>query len=106
MNRAKPKEKSHWTFLTNHAHILLCLTKNPNLRTKDLAELVGITERAVQRIIAELTEDGCIDRKRVGRSNTYTIHTEHHLKHPIEAHRTIADLIALLLEYDEEQKGS
>jgi len=93
------KNESSWTFLTNHAHVLLCLSKSSSIRIRDVAKEVGITERAVQRIIAELTDFGYIDRVRDGRRNVYKIHEEKHLKHPIESHRKIADLINLI--YDE-----
>ncbi len=90
------KNESRWTFLTNHAHVLLCLAKSSSMRIREIAIEVGITERAVQRIVAELTEGGYIDRKREGRCNIYKIHTEKSLKHPIESHCDIADLIQLI----------
>ena len=58
---------SSWTFLTNHAHVLLLLDKDPDLRLRDLAAAVGITERAAQRIVSELIEGGYLTRQRVGR---------------------------------------
>lgn len=88
--------KLKWTFLTNHAHVLLCLAKNNSLLIKDIAKQVGITERAVQRIIADLVEDEYIEIEREGRSNTYKIHKEKHLKHPVESHRQIKDLLTLI----------
>ena len=91
------KEKdSKWTFLTNHAHVLLCLAKYPDLRMRDLAIEVGITERAVQRIIAELAEEGYLDVERDGRCNIYTTHQDKPLRHPIESHRQVADLLQLI----------
>ena len=89
---------SSWTFLTNHAHILLCLAKSSSMRTRDLAEEVGITERAVQRIIAELVEEEYIVKFKDGRRNLYKIREEKCLKHPIESHRQIKDLIKLIFE--------
>lgn len=88
-------EALRWTYLTNHTHVLICLAHEPELRLRDVAERVGITERAVQRIVAELEEGGAITRVRDGRRNRYEVHPEAPLRHPIEAHRTIADLIAL-----------
>lgn len=90
------RESSHWTFLTNHAHVLLCIAKNPEFRLRDIAEEVGITERAVHRIVTDLTEAGFIDVTRDGRCNAYMMHPEKKLRHPIEAHRQVADLIRLI----------
>ncbi len=87
--------ETRWTYLTNHSHVLICLSQEPELRLRDVADRVGITERAVQRIVAELEEAGAITRERDGRRNRYVVHSEACLRHPIEAHRTIADLIAL-----------
>ncbi len=86
---------AHWTFLTNHAHVLLCLAGDPTLRRRDLAERVGITERAVGSILAELEAAGVIAVKRTGRRNTYRVHGRVRLRHPVEAHRTVGDLINL-----------
>ena len=85
-----------WTFLTNHAHVLLCLARDPTMRMRDIAVAVGITERAVQRIIAELERAGYIERGRKGTRNTYHIHGAIPLRHPIEQHRRIRDLIRLV----------
>ncbi|MCF7853574.1 MAG: winged helix-turn-helix domain-containing protein [Candidatus Pacebacteria bacterium] len=89
---------STWTFLTNHAHVLLCLVNNPAMVMRDIAQEVGITERAVQRIVADLRQEKYVTPHREGRRNTYEINTEKHLKHPIEEHRRIADLIKLIFE--------
>ena len=93
-----PKSKSTWTFLTNHSHVLLCLVKNPSIKMREIADKVGITERAVQGIIADLRNEGYIDREKKGRRNTYQINKKQHLKHPIEEHRTLADLILLIYD--------
>lgn len=87
-----------WTFLTNHSHVLILLSQNPAMILRDVSLRVGITERAVQRIIAELEESGALERERVGRQNHYRINTELPLRHPIEAHRTIGDLLNLIDE--------
>lgn len=84
-----------WTFLTNHAHVLLCLSAAPGSRMRDVAELVGITERAVQHIVRDLVDAGVLERLREGRRNRYTLHPDVPLRHPIEAHRSVADLVAL-----------
>ena len=85
-----------WTFLTNHAHVLMRLAADPNERMRDIADDVGITERAVQRIIAELEADGYLERVRNGRRNEYKIHKDMPLRHPIESHRKINDIIQLI----------
>ena len=87
---------SSWTFLTNHAHVLMCLAKNPSARIRDLAMEVGITERAVQRIIVELEEDGYLDHIRDGRRNVYQVFSRRPLRHCIEQHRQVHDLIQLI----------
>ena len=84
-----------WTYLTNHTHVLICLAQDSEMRLRDVAEKVGITERAVQRIVAELEEAGALTRVRDGRRNHYEVHSDAQLRHPIEAHRTIRELIAL-----------
>lgn len=85
-----------WTFLTNHGHVLLCLVENPEARMREVALRVGITERAVQRIIAELEEAGYISRQREGRANNYVVHKDRFLRHPVEGHCTIADLVRMV----------
>jgi len=85
-----------WTFLTNHSHVLLCLAEDSAMRMRDIAQEVGITERAVQRIISDLVVDGYIERVREGRRNTYKINTDLHLRHPIEHDTTIKELIDLI----------
>ena len=91
-------EAAPWTFLTNHAHVLICLALNPETRIQDVAERVGITYRAVQRILDELEDAGYITRMRKkedARSNEYRINARLSLRHPIERHRTVAALLAL-----------
>lgn len=90
-----------WTFLTNHAHVLFCLAKDPEIRLRDVADRVGITERAVQRIVTELETAGFITRQRNGRRNRYTVHQQNPLRHPIESHRSVADLLTLILHSGE-----
>ena len=85
-----------WTFLSNHAHVLLCLAEDPAMRMRAVALRVGITERAVQRIVTELVEAGYLERIREGRANRYRIDPARPLRHPVEAHRRIADLIAMV----------
>ncbi|QDT32963.1 helix-turn-helix transcriptional regulator [Thalassoglobus polymorphus] len=82
-----------WTFLTNHSHVLIVLASNPSMTLREVAVLVGITERAVQRIVVDLEEGGFIEREKVGRRNQYRTLTDLALRHPIESHCTIGDLI-------------
>ena len=96
--RSPAKDGGGWTFLSNHAHVLLLLAKEPEIRLRDVAERVGITERAVQRIVADLEHGRYIERVRTGRRNRYKVHPEMPLRHPIEAHRKIASLIHLVVE--------
>ena len=90
------KVTTSWTFLTNHAHVLMCLEKNPSERIRDLAVEVGITERAVQRIIVDLEVDGFLNHIRDGRRNIYKVFTHKPLRHDIEKHRQVHDLINLI----------
>lgn len=94
-----PEPESHrWTFLTNHAHVLTVLDRHPEIVLREVALQVGITERAVQRIIHDLEEAGCITREKVGRQNRYQVVRDEPLRHPIEAHRSIGDLLDLTAE--------
>lgn len=85
-----------WTFLTNHSHVLLCIAANPDILTRDIADLVGITERSAQRIIAELEEAGYLSHKRVGRRNHYEVYPDRPLRHPLESHLEIDALLDVL----------
>ncbi len=89
---------STWTYLTNHSHVLICLSEEPTSRLRDVAERVGITERAVQMIVGDLEAAGVLSHERVGRRNVYSIHPEHHLRHPVEGHRKVSDLLAMVDE--------
>jgi DNA-binding Lrp family transcriptional regulator len=85
-----------WTFLTNHAHVLLCVAQDAGVRLREVAARVGITERAAQRIVADLERDGYLERSRIGRRNHYRVHHELRLPHPIEEHLSVGALIELL----------
>lgn len=89
---------SHWTFLTNHTHVLICLAKDSSLRVRDIAERVGITERAVLRIIEDLVESGALVRTRDGRRNVYEVNLEIPLRHPVELGYRVIDLIAPIIK--------
>lgn len=88
-------ESAGWHFLTNHAHVLLCISEDPDITVRELAQNIGITERAVMRIIGELDDAGVIDRTREGRRNHYTIDEDRALRHPVESHCSVGDLIKM-----------
>lgn len=85
-----------WTFLTNHSHVLLCIAEDPDVLLREVAERVGITERATQRIVAELEADGYLSHVRVGRRNRYEVHPDLPLRHPLEDHLEIGALLRVL----------
>jgi DNA-binding MarR family transcriptional regulator len=85
-----------WGFLTNHAHVLLCVARDPQSRARDIAEEVGITERATQRILADLIAEGYVIRTKVGRRNHYKIDARGNLRHPILRDLSIEPLIEAL----------
>lgn len=88
--------ESVWTFLTNHTHVLLCLSRDPSMRMRDVAREVGITERAVQRIVAELRAAGYLVGERDGRRVEYTIQRDKHLRHPLESTCRIGEVLDVL----------
>ncbi|MDZ4729970.1 MAG: Lrp/AsnC family transcriptional regulator [Xanthomonadales bacterium] len=88
---------SEWTFLSNYAHVLLCLAENPRARLRDVADRVGITERTTMRLITQLDQAGILKRVKNGRCNEYVIDTSEHLRHPIEAHCTVGQLLRMNL---------
>jgi predicted transcriptional regulator len=85
-----------WSFLTNHAQVLLCIAHDPGIRLRDIGEAVGITERAAHRIVVELVDAGYISRKRNGRRVQYTIQSHLPLPDPLAREQKIGDLIAVL----------
>jgi hypothetical protein len=91
-NEPKGKDRS-WTFLTNHSHVLICIHEDSSIRTRDVAARVGITERAVHRIISELSSAGYLSRTRVGRRNRYRVCADQPLRHPVEAHCLLSSLL-------------
>ena len=93
-------EHRSWTFLTNHTQVLLCLTRDRSMRLRDVADSIGITERAVQRIVAELVETGYLERSRVGRRNHYRVNRDHAMRHVAQVGHQIGGLLDLL-ESDE-----
>ena len=85
-----------WRFLSNHTQVLLCLSRDPNARFRDIGQSVGITERAAQRIVADLIESGYVESKRVGRRNHYRIRTDIAMRHPAQDGHEIGQLLKLL----------
>ncbi len=97
---------SSWTFLTNHAHVLLCIRRDAEIRLRDVATVVGITERAAQKIVADLAEAGYVQVERVGRRNRYTIESRRPLRHALERNHNIGDLLDLLESTTPSRKGA
>ena len=87
-------EPTAWSFLTNHARVLICIAQDPGIRLREIGETVGITERASHRIVAELAEAGYVTRRRVGRRNYYTVRAE--LPLPDARDRRVGDLLGIL----------
>lgn len=85
-----------WTFLSNHSHVLICLARNPQSVLRDVAMKVGITERAVQRIVADLEEAGYVKRHKEGRRNTYSLNLKKPLRHPVEENCTVGELVEMI----------
>ena len=85
-----------WTFLTNHSHVLIAISRDPELRQRDIGQLVGITEGAVQRILHELEDAGYVRRERVGRRNRYHVDGDRPLRHPLERDRTVEQVLRII----------
>ena len=91
------RDQDHtWRFVSNHAHVLECISTDPTTRLRDIAVSVGITERTASQIVKDLEEAGYLTKVRDGRRNVYEIHGELPLRHPRHRHRTVGDLIAFL----------
>lgn len=89
-------ERPGWTFLTNHAQVLTCIADQPDIRGRDIAARVGITERAAQAIVADLVEEGYVTRTRVGRRNHYEVNADAPLRHPLQRDHTVGELLVTL----------
>lgn len=96
--KPSPTNEPTWTFLSNHAHVLICLARQPDVRLSEVADLVGIQERTVHRIIHELSDAGYVTVSKVGRTNVYEIDLDHPLRHPLEADHEIREIIFPLLK--------
>ncbi len=95
----EPENKARtgtWAFLTNHAAVLLCIARDPEVRARDIAEQIGITERAAQRILADLIADGYVIRRKVGRRNQYRINARGRLRHSVFRDLSIGPLLEVL----------
>jgi len=89
-------DEASWTFLTNHAHVMLCISRDGDARLRDIAMLVGITERAVQKIVTDLVANDYLTVERVGRRNRYRIQLRKPLRHPLERNHRIGELLEVL----------
>jgi DNA-binding MarR family transcriptional regulator len=89
-------ESASWSFLTNHARVLICIAHDPGVRLREIGETVGITERAAHRIVGELVEAGYVTRRRVGRRNRYTVRAELPVPDQLARDRRVGDLLAIL----------
>ena len=90
---SSPDQTHTWTFLSNHAQALLCIARDPEVRIRDIAQVVGITERATQRIVAELIAAGYVDRERIGRRNHYRLNSDVKMRHAAQAELRISELL-------------
>jgi DNA-binding MarR family transcriptional regulator len=94
-------ESNRWHFLTNHAQVLLCIQNNKEVRMRDVADTVGVTERAAQRITNDLVEAGYVTRERIGRRNRYRVNRKARMRHPAQREHPIGELLALLSSVEE-----
>jgi hypothetical protein len=107
MSPTQPQSTARrWDFLTNHAHVLVCVARDPAARLRDIAEAVGITERAAHRIVSELVEGGYLKRERQGRRNQYTVEAKSPLRHPLTAEHEVGELLGLLLKGQPDAPGA
>src|SRR5215204_1833318 len=98
LNQGSQASASGWDFLTNHAHVLVCVAHDSGIRLRDIAIAVGITERAAHRILSELVEEGYVLRERQGRRNRYQVKPERPLRHPLFQEREVGELLKVLSE--------
>ena len=96
MSDVSSQDGRPWRFVTNHTQVLLCIARDPDVRTRDIAEMVGITERAAQRIVADLAEAGFVTIERVGRRNRYEVNREAAMRHQAQHGHEIGELLDLL----------
>lgn len=87
--------ENNWTFLSNHGHVLVHLSRNPESKVREIADAVGITERRAQTILADLEDAGYVLITRVGRRNSYAVNSKKKFRHPAEANRPISELLTI-----------
>ncbi len=97
---------SSWSFLTNHARVLVCIAHDPGVRLREIGDEVGITERAAHRIVSELADAGYISRERHGRRNRYSVQAHLPLPDPVAREQSIGDLLAILVGQHEATEGT
>ena len=97
---SSPDANRTWRFLSNHTQVLLCVQRDPDVRFRDIAEMVGITERAAQRIVADLIESGYVESERIGRRNHYRVNTDVAMRHPAQEGHDVGELLRLLSRDD------
>ena len=93
---SRSEENKTWRFLSNHTQVLLCIQRDPDVRFRDIAQRVGITERAAQRIVADLIESGYVESERIGRRNHYRVNTDVAMRHPAQEGHDVGELLRLL----------
>ena len=96
-SESRPPDTPRWTFFTNHFLVLACVAQSPDLRVRDIAARVGITERATQAILSDLANDGYLERIRVGRRNRYKVRRGAHFRHPVVRGATVGDVLNVAL---------
>lgn len=95
VSKNESKNQNNWTFLSNHSHVLVCIARNNELRIRDIAQLVGITERAVAVIISDLEDGGYLKRVKQGRRNEYSLNKKGKLRHELENKISIGKILDL-----------
>lgn len=101
-----PGSAPRWSLLSNHAHVLVCLAMDPDVRLRVAAERIGITQRSVQNILHDLEVEGLVTRERQGRRNHYSLNLDQPLRHPLEAHRTVGELVEMLVAEHGRSEGA
>jgi predicted transcriptional regulator len=95
--RRSSSTAASWGFLTNHAHVLVCVASDPAIRLRDIAAAVGITERAAHQILTQLVEEGYVLREREGRRNRYQVVAGLPMRHPLLQEREVGELLEVLV---------